>query len=55
VIHDAVGMVAERHGVTLDMNALDLEDPQVYQTARLGAARPACSQFESALATDCPP
>src|SRR5207247_1071537 len=37
VIHDAVGMVAERHGVTLDMNALDLEDPQVYQL--LGSGR----------------
>src|SRR5947199_4276035 len=39
VIHDAVGMVAERHGVTLDMNALDLEDPQVYQL--LGSGRTA--------------
>src|SRR5438094_932394 len=27
VIHDAVRMVAERHGITLDMNALDLDDP----------------------------
>src|SRR5213083_34310 len=52
VIHDAVGMVAERHGVTLDMNALDLEDPQVYQL--LGSGRTAgVFQFESPLATDC--
>jgi len=52
VIHDAVRMVAERHGVTLDMNALDLEDPQVYQL--LGSGRTAgVFQFESPLATDC--
>src|SRR3989475_11135902 len=52
VIHDAVGMVAERHGVTLDMNALDLEAPQVYQL--LGSGRTAgVFQFESPLATDC--
>src|SRR6266576_3984221 len=52
VIHDAVAMVAERHGVTLDMNALDLEDPQVYQL--LGSGRTAgVFQFESPLATDC--
>ncbi|HYL20268.1 MAG TPA: DNA polymerase III subunit alpha [Gemmatimonadales bacterium] len=52
VIHDAVRMVAERHGVTLDMNALDLEDPQVYQL--LGSGRTAgVFQFESQLATDC--
>src|SRR5216110_1420000 len=52
VIHDAVNMVRERHGVTLDMNALDLEDPQVYQL--LGSGRTAgVFQFESPLATDC--
>src|SRR6266550_1411751 len=52
VIHDAVRMVADRHGVTLDMNALDLEDPQVYQL--LGSGRTAgVFQFESPLATDC--
>ncbi len=45
-------MVAERHGVTLDMNALDLEDPEVYQL--LGSGRTAgVFQFESPLATDC--
>ena len=52
VIHDAVAMVQERHGVTLDMNALDLEDPQVYRL--LGSGRTAgVFQFESPLATDC--
>jgi len=52
VIHDAVGMVAARHGTTLDMNALDLEDPEVYRL--LGSGRTAgVFQFESPLASDC--
>jgi DNA polymerase-3 subunit alpha len=52
VIHDTVQMVRERHGVTLDMDQLDLEDPAVY--ARLRSGRTAgVFQFESALATDC--
>src|SRR5213595_259746 len=37
VIHDAVGMVAARHGTTLDMNALDLADSEVYRL--LGSGR----------------
>src|SRR6185295_7560924 len=52
VIHDAVRMVAERHGVTLDMNALDLEDPQVYELLCSGRTA-GVFQFESPLATDC--
>src|SRR5712691_7804839 len=52
VIHDAVRMVAERHGVTLDMNAMDLEDPQVYQLLCSGRTA-GVFQFESPLATDC--
>ena len=52
VIHDAVGMVDARHGTTLEMNALDLEDPDVYRL--LGSGRTAgVFQFESPLATDC--
>ncbi|HVH69322.1 MAG TPA: DNA polymerase III subunit alpha [Gemmatimonadales bacterium] len=52
VIHDAVAMVEERHGVTLDMNALDLADPEVYRL--LGSGRTAgVFQFESPLASDC--
>ncbi|HKW41061.1 MAG TPA: DNA polymerase III subunit alpha [Gemmatimonadales bacterium] len=52
VIHDAAGMVQARHGVTLDMNALDLADPEVYRL--LGSGRTAgVFQFESPLATDC--
>ncbi len=52
VIHDAVQMVAARHGVHLDMEKLDLADPLVYQL--LGSGRTAgVFQFESPLATDC--
>src|SRR5467141_26018 len=52
VIHDAVRMVADRHGVTLDMNAMDLADPRVYELLALGRTA-GVFQFESALATDC--
>ena len=52
VIHDACTMVRERHGVTVDMNRLDLADPAVYHL--LGSGRTAgVFQFESPLATDC--
>jgi DNA polymerase-3 subunit alpha len=52
VIHDAVGMVRARHGITLDMDTLDLADPEVYRL--LGSGRTAgVFQFESPLATDC--
>jgi DNA polymerase-3 subunit alpha len=52
VIHDAVQMVDARHGTTLDLDALGLEDAQVYQL--LGAGRTAgVFQFESPLATEC--
>src|SRR6266516_4446309 len=52
VIHDAVGMVQARHGIRLDMDALDLADPAVYRL--LGSGRTAgVFQFESPLATDC--
>ncbi|MBI1968029.1 MAG: DNA polymerase III subunit alpha, partial [Gemmatimonadetes bacterium] len=51
VIHDAVQMAQQRHGVTIDMDALDLEDPKVYQLLRSGRTA-GIFQFESALATD---
>src|SRR3989441_11442131 len=52
VIHDARRMVEERHGITLDLDALDLEDANVYKL--LGSGRTAgVFQFESPLATDC--
>src|SRR5205814_9599875 len=50
--HAALGMLPARDAVALDMNALALEDPQVYQL--IGSGRTAgVSQFESPLATDC--
>src|SRR5207248_6720101 len=52
VIHDAVEMVKERRGVTLEPLALDLEDPEVYRLLRSGRTA-GVFQFESALATDC--
>src|SRR5437762_11354596 len=52
VIHDAVRMVGERHAVTLDMEALDLADPEVYALLRAGRTA-GVFQFESPLATDC--
>ncbi|HEX9579912.1 MAG TPA: DNA polymerase III subunit alpha [Gemmatimonadales bacterium] len=51
VIHDAVQMVRERHGVTIDVDALDLDDPAVYQLLREGRTA-GVFQFESALGTD---
>jgi DNA polymerase III subunit alpha len=51
VIHDAVAMVRERHGVALEMDALDLEDPAVYRLLRSGRTA-GVFQFESPLATD---
>src|SRR5438105_1772038 len=52
VIHDAVGLVQARHGITLDIDGLDLADPEVYRL--LGSGRTAgVFQFESPLATDC--
>jgi DNA polymerase-3 subunit alpha len=51
VIHDAVQMIAERHGTRLDMDALDLEDPKVYEVLRRGRTA-GIFQFESALATE---
>ncbi len=52
VIHDAVQMIRERHGVAVDPAALDLEDPAVYEVLRAGRTA-GVFQFESPLATDC--
>jgi DNA polymerase-3 subunit alpha len=51
VIHDALMMIAERRGVTLDLDALSLEDPDVYRMLRAGRTV-GVFQFESPLATD---
>ena len=52
VLHDAARMVAERHGVTIDLERPDLDDPQVYAMLRSGRTA-GIFQFESPLATDC--
>jgi DNA polymerase-3 subunit alpha len=52
VLHDATRMVAERHGVTIDLENPDLDDPKVYALLRSGRTA-GIFQFESPLATDC--
>ena len=51
VIHDAVNMIAERHGTKPDMEALPFDDPKVYELLRHGRTA-GVFQFESPLATD---
>ncbi|MES2123403.1 MAG: DNA polymerase III subunit alpha [Gemmatimonadota bacterium] len=51
VIYDAVKMVRQRHGITLDMDTLALDDPAVYDLLRRGRTA-GVFQFESPLATD---
>jgi len=51
VIHDAVNMVKDRHGVDLDMSGLSLDDPAVYELLRRGRTA-GVFQFESSLATE---
>jgi len=51
VIHDAVAMVEERTGETLDMEHLPLDDPDTYRMLRAGRTA-GVFQFESPLATD---
>src|SRR5881296_39861 len=52
VLHDATRMVADRHGVTVDLEHPDLDDPKVYALLRSGRTA-GIFQFESPLATDC--
>jgi len=51
VIHDAVNMIRERHGVALDMSTLPFDDPKVYELLRQGRTA-GVFQFESPLATE---
>jgi DNA polymerase III subunit alpha len=51
VIHDALVMIEERRGEKLDLDALSLEDPEVYRMLRAGRTV-GVFQFESPLATD---
>ncbi|HKI94046.1 MAG TPA: DNA polymerase III subunit alpha [Gemmatimonadales bacterium] len=51
VIHDALEMIRERHGVDVDLDAVDVDDPAVYAMLREGRTA-GVFQFESALASD---
>src|SRR5256885_5035299 len=52
VLHDATKMVEQRHGTTVDLNHLTLDDPEVYRLLSTGRTA-GVFQFESQLATDC--
>ncbi len=51
VIHDAVEMIRQRHGVEIDLDALDLNDAEAYEMLRCGRTA-GVFQFESPLGTD---
>jgi DNA polymerase-3 subunit alpha len=51
VINDAAEMIRERHGIEIDFDALDLDDPRVYELLRSGRVA-GVFQFESPLGTD---
>ena len=51
VLHDAVEMIRERHGTALDLDALDLDDPDTYALLRSNRTA-GVFQFESPLGTD---
>ncbi len=51
VIHDTLVMIRDRHGISIDLERLDLEDPMVYELLREGRTA-GIFQFESALGTD---
>ncbi|HEX9692856.1 MAG TPA: DNA polymerase III subunit alpha [Gemmatimonadales bacterium] len=51
VIHDALESIERRHGTTLDLATLDLNDPDTYVLLRAGRTA-GVFQFESSLATD---
>jgi DNA polymerase-3 subunit alpha len=51
VIHDALEAIAQRHGKTIDIGAVDLNDADTYALLRAGRTA-GVFQFESSLATD---
>jgi len=51
ILRRAVETIRARHGVDVDVDALDLEDPAVYAMLRTGRTS-GVFQFESSLATD---
>jgi DNA polymerase-3 subunit alpha len=51
VLHRAVQTIRERHGVTIDLDTLPLDDPETYRLLQTGHTA-GVFQFESGLATD---
>ncbi len=51
VIHDALGAVQRRHGISVDWDEVGLDDAEVYSMLASGGTR-GIFQFESALATE---
>jgi DNA polymerase-3 subunit alpha len=51
VIHDATEMIRQRHGIDVDFDEIDLNDPITYEHLRAGRTA-GVFQFESALGTD---
>ena len=51
VIHDALETIEQRHGIKIDLDAVDLDDPAVYAMLRDGRTA-GVFQFESPLATE---
>lgn len=51
VIHDALGAIHRRHGVTVDWDEIGLDDPEVFEMLATGGTA-GVFQFESSLATE---
>ncbi|MCL7992029.1 MAG: DNA polymerase III subunit alpha, partial [marine benthic group bacterium] len=51
VIHDALGAIHRRHGVTVDWDEVGLDDPEVFEMLATGGTA-GVFQFESSLATE---
>ena len=51
VIHDALGAIQRRHGVTVDWDEVELDDPGVFEMLATGGTA-GVFQFESSLATE---
>ena len=51
VIHDATEMIRQRHGIDVDFEDVDLDDPITYELLRAGRTA-GVFQFESALGTE---
>jgi len=51
VVHDACDMIHRRHGIQVEFDEVDLDDPTTYELLRAGRTA-GVFQFESALGTD---